>query len=541
MGLSAAGIGSGLDVKSLVDALVKAEITPLQTRHDQKVKDANTSLSAIGQLKSYLSNFQTTLAKFSNLESIYSMQSTVSDPDYLSTTIGENAVKGTYQVEIQKLAQQHSLASSPIVNTGSGTLTIAFGTYNADKTSFTANPNASSVTINITAGNDSLETVRDTINNTHSNVTASIITDSTGARLTLTSKQTGENMAMKITGTIGSLQYDPTNNNAVLTETVVAQNSVVKINGLTITNTTNQLSDSISGLTLNLKKAELGKLITLNIDENKGQFTSLINEFVKSYNDTITFLYNLTGYNSETKAGGVFQGDPQFRNLKTNITKWATSPLNQSNNSITSLADIGIKTNKQGLLEVNQTEFTNALNNHYSDIGALFAKTAVSSDTGISVKSYNPSLSAGTYPVSLTQYTPGVSLAGTIGNIQATSTDGITLTGTGTLSGLSLQVLSGSTGNRGNITVTDGIAVQLNQLLDTYMKSNGDLAERSEQLNITLKHLSDDQEAIVAKSTALQNRYNKQFSALDALLTSLQSTSNFLTQQIANLPQNKSK
>lgn len=541
MSLSSPGVGSGLDVKTLVDALVKAEITPAQARHDKQINSVSTELSAIGQLKSVLSNLQTSLAKLSDLSQFYNMKYLMSDQDYFSTSITPQAVKGSYQIEVQKLAQQQSLASNYLTNTGSGNLTITFGTYNSDKTAFTPNISATPASITIAPGSDSLIAVRDAINNSNSGVTAGIVQDSLGSRLALTSTKTGENYAMKISGDISSLNYDPTTGVNSLTETVTAQNSIVKINGITLNQSTNQLQEAISGVTLNLKKAEIGKTITLTVDDNKDQLTSLMNDFVKQYNDSMTFLTNLTGFNSETKQGGIFQGDPQFRNLKQNLNKWATSPIANGNSSVKSLADLGIISNKQGLLEINQVKYKKTLENNYKDIGALFAKTATASDPNIRIKSVNTKVKAGSYDVNLTEFTPGVSMSGTIGSLSATSADGLTLNGSGGLGGLSINILSGSTGSRGTVTVNDGIAVQMNSFLDTYMSSKGDLNMRTDQLNKQVKQLDKSQQAIDIRSESIQKRYLRQFTALDGLLTQMQSTSGFLTQQLANLPKLNSK
>lgn len=541
MSLSSPGVGSGLDVKTLVDALVKAEITPAQTRHDKQLNDVNTELSAIGQLKSYLANLQSSLTKLSDLNQFYVMKSSISDTDYLSATVGASAAKGTYQIEIQKLAQQQSLASNYQTNTGSGTITIDFGTYNTDKTVFTPNNSASSVTINILPGKDSLTAVRDTINKSQSGVTASIIQDSQGSRLTITSSKTGADYAMKISGGVNSLNYDPTTGVNALTESVAAQNSTVKINGLTLNQSTNQLQDAITGITLNLKKAELYKTITLTVDDNKDQLTSLVNDFVKQYNDSITFLTNLTGYNAATKQSGVFQGDPQFRSLKFNLNKSATSPIPGNSSSIKSLADLGIITNKQGLLEINQDKYKKALDTNYKDIGALFAKTAKATDSDINIKSVKPNVKAGSYNIELSEFTPGVSMTGTIGGLSAVSADGTTLTGSGVLGGLSLNILGGAAGNRGQVIVSDGLAVVMNTFLDSYMNTKGDLTQRSDQLNNQVKKLNTSQDAINTRSKSIEDRYLKQFTALDKLLTQMQNTSGFLTQQLANLPQIKIK
>lgn len=540
MGVSSPGIGSGLDVNKMVDAYVKAEITPMQVKQDKQLNSVNTELSAVGQLKSYLSNLQASLTKLSDLSQFYSMKYTLSDPDALTTNITPQALKGSYQIEVQKLAQQQSLASNyipDVSNVGSGALTITLGTYNADKTSFVANSEVTPVTLNIAPGSGSLIAVRDAINNSAAGVTATIVTDNAGSRLAISSNQTGEKYAMKISGGFSSLNYDPTTGINALSETNAAVDSQVKVNGLLVTQSSNVLKDAVTGVTLTLKKAEMGKTITINIDDNKDQLTSLVNEFVKQYNDSLTFLTNLTGYNPETKKGGVFQGDPQFRNLKLNLNKWATTPLANNNGPIKNLADLGVITNKQGLLEIDKTKYDKVIASNYKDIGALFAKTAVVSDPNIRLKSIDAKkTTAGTYDVVLSTFSPGVSMSGTIGGLNATSGDGKILNGSGKLSGLSLDVLSGSTGARGTIKITDGIAVLLNEFLDTYMGTKGDLTLRNNQLTKQVKLLEKSQATIDTRTSSLSKRYFKQFSDLDVLMSKLSGVSTALTQQLATIP-----
>jgi len=542
MGLSTPGIGSGLKIAEMIDAMVNADITPLQVRHDYKLDKINTELSAVGQLKSFISGLQTSLGSLSDLGQIYGLTSLISDSNYFDVKLSAQATKGTYQIEVEKLAQFHTLSSTAIPNTstslGSGSMTFTFGTYNSDKTAFTANSDVNAVTIVIPPGSSSLAAIRDAINKSASGLQASIIQDNLGYRLSITSPKTGENCAMKITGDITSLNYDPTTLGASnLVESVAAQNSKVKINGLTLTQSSNTLDTAISGATLTLKKAGVGEIISLNITDNKSQFTNQLNDFVKKYNDTNTFLTNLTFYNAEAKKKGIFQGDPQFRALKTGINQWATSRDESAPGAIKSLADLGIVSNqKTGLLEINQTKLQKALEDNYADIGTFFAKTATTTDGGIQLNKINSTVKAGSYNVNLADYDPGVTLTGTIGGIAANSTDGVTMSGTDNLGGLSIKVISGSAGARGKIVVRDGLAPKMNQLLDTYMKSNGDLTLRTEKLNKGVTEMTKVQEGIKTKTISLEARYKKRFNALDALLSQLQSSSAALSQQLSSLP-----
>ena len=127
-------------------------------------------------------------------------------------------------------------------------------------------------------------------------------------------------------------------------------------------------------------------------------------------------------------------------------------------------------------------------------------------------------------------------MSGTIGGITASSTDGVNLNGSGNLTSLSIKVLSGTIGNRGEIVVKDGLAVKINQFLDTYLSKDGDLDLRSKQLDKEVAKLGKVQEEIELRSSTLESRYTKQFNALDLLLSQMQNTSKALSQQLDNLP-----
>lgn len=544
MGLSTPGIGSGLNIKEMVEAMVKADITPLQVKHDRKLDKISTELSAVGQLKGLISNLQTSLASLSDINQIYGLTSNTSSPDYFDAKVSPQATKGSYQIEVKKLAQAHTLVSSAKTSTtasiGNGTMTINFGSYSGAPVAFTPNTEAKTVSIVIPPGSDSLAAIRDAINKSNSGVQANIVQDNAGYRLSITSAKTGENYAMKISGDISALNYDPVTdvNNTNITPSVAAQNSVVKINGLDLTQGSNTLDTAITGTTITLKKAEIDKITTLNIVDNTSQVTGLVNDFIKKYNETNTLLTNLTFYNDKEKKKGIFQGDPQFRALKLGLNQWATSPDPTATGSVKALADLGIVSNvKNGQLELDKTKFDKALETKYKDIGAFFAKTASTTDGGIQVNKINQNVKAGSYDINLTAYDPGITLTGTIGGIAANSTDGITMSGTDDLGGLSIKVISGTTGARGKIIVKDGMAAKMNQLLETYMKpKDGDLTLRNEKLNKSLVDMDKDQEAISAKTITLQERYKKKFNALDALLAQLQGSSQALTLQLSSLP-----
>lgn len=544
MGLSTPGIGSGLDIKGMVEGLVKADLMPLQLKHDKKLNSVTMELSAFGQLKSAISSFQTTLNTLSLASKFNKMNCLLSEPGYISASLTGQADEGIYQLQVQQLAQSQSLASGYFANSstsvGSGSITINFGTYSNSNTTFTPNAAVSPLTLNINAGNDSLTAVRDAINAANGGVTASIVQDSLGSRLTLTSTETGENYAMQITGSLTSLNYDPTTNNTALTQTMAAQNCLVKINGLVLNESSNQIENALAGINLDVQQADPSKTITLTVKKDVDHVKGLINDFVKKYNDFMKFLTNLTGFDMETRKKGILQGDNKLRELKTNLYNLATTPLTATG-PIQSLADLGITSDKHGLLEIDSEMLEKVIDNNYPYIANLFAKKISATDPNIKINSLDTEVASGAYDVILSEYTPGVSMSGTIGGILANSTDGITLNGTGDFSSLSIDVLSGLVGARGQIIVSDGLASLIDDYLDSLMDDDGEIEERIDRLNTQAKQLDEMQEQINDRSVALEKRYYKQWNAVDLLIAQMQNTSNTLTQILSNLPKLKTK
>ncbi|MFT4059402.1 MAG: flagellar filament capping protein FliD [Legionella sp.] len=546
MGLTAPGIGSGLDVKSMVDAMVKADIAKSQEHHDKRLKEINTEISALGQLKGALCTLQGTLSNLSSMSQFYKMRSNISEPGYFTALVTNEAPPGVYQIQVQALAQSQSLASdyytNPATSVGNGTITINLGTYSSDLSTFTINPDTSPVTITIDPSNDSLSSVCDAINAADAGVTASIVQDSLGARLSITSNQTGVNHAIQILGSLTQLNYDPTMSNTQLTETIAAQNSLVQLNGMLINQTSNQLENILNGITLNLTQANSSQTITLTVEKNQEQLINCVNDFVKKYNDCIMFLNEVTSYNFETKQPGQYQGDSQIKNLKSSLFQLVSNfTFTIDSGKQLTLSNIGIKTTKSATLEINQEVFNNALNENYSSIGALFAKTVRVTDPDIQANSINTTAKAGSYDVVLSEFTPGVSMTGTIGGLPATSPDGITLNGSGNLSSISIKILAGVDGNRGQVIVNDGLASLMDQLLEEYVGKKGELELRAETFDEETASLAKTQKKIDDKSIFLEQKYLKKWNAVDLLLSQLHSTSEMLDQLMRTMPKLKIK
>lgn len=130
----------------------------------------------------------------------------------------------------------------------------------------------------------------------------------------------------------------------------------------------------------------------------------------------------------------------------------------------------------------------------------------------------------------------GRDVAGTIDGMPANGS-GQTLTGaTGSAAdGLKLTITGGSTGERGKISYSLGLAHQLSGLIDNFISSTGTLSAQTTSLNSSIKQIDKQQQALNDRLAATEKRYRAQFTALDTMLTNMNTTSTYLTQQLAQI------
>jgi flagellar hook-associated protein 2 len=552
MGISSAGIGSGLDVNAIVTSLMAVESKPLTTIANHKAA-YQAKISAYGTLKSALSTFQATVSSLSSASQFDAKAATSGNPAVFTATAAGSATIGSHAVTVSQLAQSEKVASTGFANTtdivGTGTLTIAFGTYAAAGNTFTANAAKANVTVSITAANNTLSGVRDAINASNSSVSATIVNNGTTNQLVITSKDTGEVNSLKITvadgdGTnfdtlgLSQLAYDPTaavGAGKNMTETQVAKNALLSVDGIALVKASNTISDAVAGVTLNLLATSAGGSVNLDIANNQVKVTASVTAFVDAYNKLDTTLRSLTKYDPTGKASGALLGDATARTITNQIKSVLTQSI-PNGGTITSLGQIGVSLQSTGQLAVDSTKLAAALTNNFNGVAALFAATATATDPQITYAGSTSATKNGTYAVTVSQLVPA---AGTINGVAATGI-GTNLVGAAgdPSAGLNLNVSGGALGARGTVTFSRGYAAQLNDLVNSQLSATGLLSARTDGVNSSIAGLDKQTASFNYRLTAIEARYRAQFTKLDTLLSSMSTTSTFLTQQIAAINAN---
>lgn len=661
MGLSSAGIGSGLDVTNIVSQLMSIEQRPL-TALTTKQSDYKAKLSAFGSIQSGIASFQSTLKKLSDPKNLQTIKATAADTSVLGTSGGAGAVPGDYSIEVTKLAQSQKLASAGQLNAqavvGTGTLTFDFGTISGGTlgtdgkysgSAFTSN-GAGSKQVTIDSSNNTLNGIRDAINSASIGVTASVINDggATPYRLALSNSQTGEASSMKISvsgeAALSSLlDHDPTGSQA-LTQTVAAQNAALKVDGLDISKSSNTFSDVVPGVTLTLKKTNAGSPTNLSVTRDTNAVKANVQEFVDGYNKLTGSLKSLSSYDMTSKKGAALYGDSSVRNMLTQLRGVVTGTVTGDASSLTRLSDAGVSYQSDGTLKLDNTQLQKVIDTQFDQLPGLFAASGSSSDSQVSYVGSTAKTQSGSYALAVSQLatqgsqtgsgaasldygapnnalqvsldglsasinlrdgsyasssdlisdlqtringnstftqagsavtisadasgvlsmlsnrfgssssislggtaaslllggtgsaTTGLALTGTLNGVAATSI-GQTLTGASdnAAEGLKVSVSNGSTGSRGNVQYSQGFAYQLDQLASSFLGENGMISMRTDGINSSLKKLDSDRLTLEAKLSRIQQQYQDQFTKLDTTMSSINSTSTYLTSQLTAL------
>jgi flagellar hook-associated protein 2 len=379
--LSSPGIGSGLDVNAIVSGLLAVEQRPVLILQKAEAK-LQAKLSGFGQIQSLTSALNDALTTLSKPETFRQTIASSSDASSVFVSSSTTATAASYSVSVSKLAAAQTLVSptgqftsaSDVV--GTGTLTIRLGDWNnvtppAQPSSFTPKAGSSDVVIAIDSADQTLQGVRDKINAANAGVTASIVTDANGARLSIRSNSTGETNGFRInvaeTGAAGlaRMQYDPQTivapGDPTLTYAQAASNTEGTINGISVSSTSDSLADAIPGVNFRFNKITTSP-VTVSVNTNLEAIKTAVNKLVATYNDFSNVVGQQTSYNAGTKQAGLFQGDATAVGLLSQVRSYI-SQSSTASSTFGSLSSMGIELQKDGSLKVNSTKLDAALTN----------------------------------------------------------------------------------------------------------------------------------------------------------------------------------
>lgn len=396
MGLSSAGIGSGLDVETIVSKLVALEKQPL-TKLQTVASSIQSKISIVSQVKSLMSTLSDAASKLSQNSAWSATAATLSSSGAVSVNVSGAASATSLSIGVTQLARVQSVASATLgavgAPVGGGSLSIQLGTWSGAGTSFNAGA-AAAVPVQIDAA-DSLATVASKINDAKAGVTATVLRDVNGERLLVRSDSTGEASGFRIqvaedaaSPGLSRLSFDPEFSAGLgmaATTPQYGQNAKASINGIAVESATNTFTDTIPGLSFTASQVTTAP-VDVTVSADTAAMKKSIQDFVTAYNAVNDLLSASTKYDDATKKAGALQGDSTTVGLQ-NALRSMMGATATGAGAFQRLADIGIDMKRGGKLEVSESKLDAALKNPQA-LKAMFATNAgVGADSnGLAVK-----------------------------------------------------------------------------------------------------------------------------------------------------------
>lgn len=386
-GVNLSGSGSSIDFSTLIDAVVAQRMRPV-SQLQSKSTDLSKRGDALKQLNTKLAALAGAAKALTDRDIGSGRQSASSNVEVSTVSSTEAAPEGTFKLNVVRLASSLS-QSSRIYNSVASPLLAGGATSAAFELRKGGASSGTSITID--ASNNTLEGLRDAINDANAGVTASIV-DVSGAgnyKLVLNSNETGaagrvELVETSATGTGADLGLTSINPPGAVLD-FSALNASFSVNGLELTRSSNDVSDAITGLTFSLKGSGAA---TVTVAAKTAEIGNKLADFINAYNSVQDFVAGQYTKDAQGRPSGVLAGDPTLRSVQQQLRGLVGANSTTNGGAFKNLTQIGVNRDDSGRLTLDSAALTEQLTKSFEDVKALLAgKTG--SQIGVANAVYN--------------------------------------------------------------------------------------------------------------------------------------------------------
>jgi flagellar hook-associated protein 2 len=352
--------GQGFDVATTVTQIQASEQaieTPWQTQLTT-LQAQDTVFSSLG---TDLSTLTSSLQGLTDAEGVFAeMEGSSSNTDVLSlTSAGAGAVAGSHTITATQLAQTSSYISTAITNasdTLSGSVTIQGTTFNVDS-----------------GDNDTtLASLSAAINSADIGVTASVLTDSSGSRLSLVSGTSGAAGQLAVTA---SLSDASSGNGSITFQTgETGQDAILTVDGVSITSPSNTVTNAIPGVTFQLLSASSTNPVPVQVQitNDTTDIGTAMSNFVTAYNAVVTDINTQEGDDSSGNPEPLY-GNPTINQLQSALS--GALFTGAASGTISNITQLGLTANDDGTLTLDPNALDSALNTNFADVTGFLQNT----------------------------------------------------------------------------------------------------------------------------------------------------------------------
>lgn len=533
--LTKLNVGSGMNNSEIITSLVDAERVPALERIEKNENSTKNKISAYGVLKSDISAFRDIIRdiKSSNAASHVGSSSNTTIAKFSTTgTTGSDNVDSS--LVVSSLATTHTLVTGTYNNSGStvgeGSLTIDFGTWSTTSSAndtFTANSN-SAITVT-TSASTTLTQLRDSINNATDNAEASILYNGTGYVLVIKG-ESGASNEVRVTPSEGSSatltnNFSYTASTKNLTQTVDGTDASFTVDGISMTRSTNTISDLFNGYTLELE-ATSSSAINISSTQNLDNITALLSNFIDAYNAIYTNITEMSGAAfSEDESTGPLAGDSLARSIQRELRSYTTKSLSGYEGGPYSMSLLGVQTNRDGSLTLNTSVLKNSFAAAPKIVDAIFKNQLISDNAEVEVTSIGTDTKPGSYAITKT----GSDYF--IDGVQMTANGTLYTSGSGDSNGMVMNIASSDVSSA-NIYYGKSLMTKIDASLSNFLEFNGDINNRISNLTDKLSDFKDQKTNLDKRMATLTDRYALQFSSMEQSIAGLKETGNYLDQML---------
>jgi len=389
------GFDTGIDVQGLVEQILYIEREPIRTLESEK-KTFQNKINAYNDLNSKLSALLSSLDTLNSSDSFSAKKTTSSNEEVLTASATGEAAPGTYQIQVARLALFDNYVSDATFADSSAL--IGTGSFDLDVGSETT-------TITIDGSNNTLEGLKNAINNADIRARASIIHDGSGYRLTITAEESGSQNAISVVNNTLTLADGSTALTLSRTHSISSESELdasLTVNGLAITSSTNEVTGVIEGVTLNLKgTAETTN--TLVVSNDTEGVEEAIQQFVDHYNEAYSFINSQFTYVEAAGSAGILAGEGLVRNIQSALANVVSRSVGGIEGPLNNLGAVGVEMQNDGTLQVNQSRLEAILSDNFSSLRDLFIATANATHASIEYVGSGSGTGAGSYDINITQ------------------------------------------------------------------------------------------------------------------------------------------
>ena len=527
--------GSGLNISQIVDSLVQAEVQPKRTLITKSQSATELKISELANLKAKAYTFQSQLGSLSFAKSFKIENSNTAAIEVINTSVLHEAESFSSNIDVKQLARKQTLLfegyNATAEQIGDINLSISFGKVAEDLESATDDNvfdvNNALSTQQLSLSDATLEELSNALNALEGISSEILKLSETNYALAVYSDFGADN-ALKITSNVEGLSASSVTEYQSV-QKVSAQNAILELNGIEIERSTNTIDDVIDGKTLTLK-AISEQSISISGDFDAEIAKNLMLDFVDTLNDFKRHLANLTQRNIDGLSQSPFSSDAAVKGMYTQLNNLLREPLAGFGTSDIYLAQMGVMTNRDGSISLNEDKFENFFETNKSNFFASTENYYHDPSDSIQIEildtkdqipgSFDFVFDADTGEATLDNKTLVKSVIGDNTIFRSEDVG---------FSGIQLTVATNSIPASTTLNVGISASQKLSNLISGFLNSNGEIAQKEKVFDEDMSNFETDLLSLVDKENTTRARYIEQFTAMEQIVTKLKSTGDYIT------------